>query len=198
MDDSLYERARDLLRANPDWGKKRLGDAVGVKTPTSRRLIHRYRGETAGHNEGDPIYQRVRELREKNPDYGAQRIAEELRITVDHALLHLARFRGAQEHGKSSNSVPNSVTKTEVADDGFELQDTQRDGSRDLCYRGTRIQTLEDLLVYTQVDTRVWEVERHVKNQKSFRPPDSLCPAVRPGRLASSAGDPKPPSVPRK
>ena len=46
-----------------------------------------------------------------------------------------------------------------------ELQDNVHDGERDLSYRGTRIQTLADLLVYAQVDTRIWEVERHVINK---------------------------------
>jgi len=46
-----------------------------------------------------------------------------------------------------------------------ELQDNVRDQERDLDYRGTRIKTLQELLVYAEVDTSVWEVERHVLNK---------------------------------
>ncbi len=94
-DDSLYERARGLMRTHPGLGKKRLADMLGVRTPTSRKLMHRYRGETQGHSD-DPVYQRFRQLKEANPDWGAGRLALELGITRDHADLHLARWRGAQ------------------------------------------------------------------------------------------------------
>ena len=94
-DDSLYERARGLMRTHPGLGKKRLADMLGVRTPTSRKLMHRYRGETQGHSD-DPVYQRFRQLKEANPDWGAGRLALELGITRDHAELHLARWRGAQ------------------------------------------------------------------------------------------------------
>jgi len=52
------------------------------------------------------------------------------------------------------------------------MQDNVHDGERDLSYRGTRIQTLADLLVYAQVDTRIWEVERHVINKYEGRGQD--------------------------
>ena len=44
-------------------GKQRLADRLGVRTPTSRRLLHRFRGETQGHS-NDPAYQKVRKLKD--------------------------------------------------------------------------------------------------------------------------------------
>src|ERR1039458_41142 len=57
-----------------------------------------------------------------------------------------------------------------------ELQDNVHDGERDLSYRGTRIQTLADLLVYAQVDTIIWGVERHVINkyEVAAKTPDGM------------------------
>src|ERR1017187_8634659 len=104
-DDTLYERARELLRAHPGLGKQRLADMLGVKTPTSRKLMHRYRGETEGPSE-DPLYQRFRQLKEANPDWGAGRMAQELGITKDHAQLHLARWRGAQAYQTPQSALP--------------------------------------------------------------------------------------------
>ncbi|MFO1500212.1 MAG: hypothetical protein U1G07_17785 [Verrucomicrobiota bacterium] len=48
---------------------------------------------------------------------------------------------------------------------GSTLQDTVAERTRDLCYRGTQIRTLEDLLVYAEVNTSHWEVERWVLNK---------------------------------
>jgi hypothetical protein len=37
----LYEQARQLLRAQPGFGKKKLAKLLGVKAPTARRLLER-------------------------------------------------------------------------------------------------------------------------------------------------------------
>ena len=87
-------------------GKQRLADRLGVRTPTSRRLLHRFRGETQGHS-NDPAYQKVRKLKDANPEWGAGRIAEKLGITVDHAMMHLARWLGAQSY-QAGGSPPSS------------------------------------------------------------------------------------------
>ena len=57
-----------------------------------------------------------------------------------------------------------------------ELQDNVREGERDLSYRGTRIKTLADLLVYAEVDTRIWEVEKHTLNKYEIaaKSPDGM------------------------
>ena len=93
--EDIYPKAREILRGEPTMGKKRLAVKLGVKTPTLRRLMERFRGETQGHN-NDPVYQRVRKLKEAQPDWGAGRISQELNISEDHAKLHLARWIGAQ------------------------------------------------------------------------------------------------------
>ena len=46
-----------------------------------------------------------------------------------------------------------------------EFEDSVRGEERSLCCRGDRIRTLEDLLIFAQVDTRVWFVEKHVINK---------------------------------
>ena len=46
--DPLYERAKVILQADPDMGKKRLAQALDVRTPTSRLLRERFWGETRG------------------------------------------------------------------------------------------------------------------------------------------------------
>ena len=167
-DDTLYERARDLLRAHPGLGKQRLANMLGVKTPTSRKLMHRYRGETEGHPD-DPVYQRFRQLKEANPDWGAGRMAQELGITKDHAQLHLARWRGAQSYQAPQSAVPpgpaSAASPTDAGQPSTSLQDSEDKSGRDICYRGPDIRTLQDLLVYTQVDTRIWEVESHTINR---------------------------------
>ena len=72
--DHLYEQAKKILAANPGIGKKRLGQMLGIKTPSSRLRIFRYRGETQGHGT-EPDYIRVRQLKEANLDWSAARIA---------------------------------------------------------------------------------------------------------------------------
>jgi hypothetical protein len=160
----LYLRAREILRAEPGMGKKRLAMRLGVKTPTSRRFMERFRGETQGHS-SDPMYQRVRQLKEAQPDWGAVRIATELSITKDHAKLHLARWLGVQSLVDAQGTAapePGTPPSAEALPAGITLQDSVSQNMRDLCYRGARIQTLAELLVYAQVDTSVWEVERSV------------------------------------
>ena len=88
--DPLYERAKLILRVEPDMGKKRLAQALGVRTPTSRLLRERFWGETRGHST-DPTYQRVCQVKSMHPDWGANRVAEALGLTLDRAKFYLAR-----------------------------------------------------------------------------------------------------------
>src|SRR5208283_5337798 len=73
--DPLYERAKLVLQAEPDMGKKRLAVALGIRTPTSRLLRERFWGETRGHS-NDPTYQRLCQVKSMHPDWGANRVAE--------------------------------------------------------------------------------------------------------------------------
>lgn len=177
--DPLYEQARRLLTANPSLGKTKLGLMLGIKAPSSRRRIERFRGETQGHS-SHPDYLRVRALKDANPEWGAVKMAIELGISVDHAKLHLARWLGAQSFGVATQiaATPAPATTTPEANSARdnELQDNVREGERDLSYRGTRIQTLADLLVYAQVDTRVWEIEKHTLNKYEIasKSPDGM------------------------
>jgi hypothetical protein len=167
--DPLYARAKQILSGSPIMGKGKLARLLGIKTPTSRRLIERWRGETQGHST-DPNYVRVHQLKTAHPDWGAVKIAQALSLTLDHAKLHLARWIGAQAHasplGPSVSAAPATLTTLPSSPDrDNELQDSVNNDSRDLSYCGTRIKTLEDLLVYAQVNTTVWEVERHTINK---------------------------------
>ena len=165
--DPLYAQARQILQAQPEIGKARLAALLGVKTPTSRRLRERWRGETQGHST-HPDYVRVQQLKQIHPDWGAVKVAQALGLTLDHAKVHLARWIGAQSYAGANLPraiAPAAATAEIPPTRENELQDNVHDGERDLSYRGTRIQTLADLLVYAQVDTRVWEVERHVINK---------------------------------
>ena len=83
-------------------GKQRLARLLGVRTPTSRRLQERFRGETQGHGT-HPDCVRVRQIKAVHPEWGAHRIAQALAISIDHAKLHLARYLGAQS-GANHNS----------------------------------------------------------------------------------------------
>ena len=186
-DSSLYERAKLILRVEPDMGKKRLAQALGVRTPTSRLLRERFWGETRGHS-ADPTYQRVCQVKTMHPDWGANRVAEALGLTLDRAKLYLARWIGVQawlQTGLSGQSAPaptltESPTTstpapppqqqplppvTDAATPTNEFEDSVRGEERSLCCRGDRIRTLEDLLILAQVDTRVWFIERHVINK---------------------------------
>lgn len=164
MEQTLYQRARALLQANPDWGKKKLAHALGVQAPLGRRLKERYRGETEGHR-ADPLYQRLLQLKAAHPEWGCQRVSQTLGVTVDMARLLMARYLGAlsRQGGPTPPHPPSPESETPA--NGSELQDVVKDGTRDLSYRGERIQTLDDLLVFAQVDTSVWEVEKHVINK---------------------------------
>ena len=166
--DPLFEQAKQILATNPGIGKNRLGAMLGVKAPSSRLRIVRYRGETEGHHT-HPDYVRVRQLKEQHPDWSALKLAQTLNLTIDHAKLHLARWIGAQSYTGSqpvtTPKEPAGWSPEPTAHRDNELQDTVQDHTRDLSYRGTRIQTLADLIVYAQVDTRVWEVEKHTLNK---------------------------------
>ena len=107
-DDPLYERAKQILAANPGIGKNRLGAMLGIKAPSSRLRIVRYRGETEGHSP-HPDYLRVRALREQHADWSAAKIAQTLGLTIDHVRLHLARWTGAQAY-QVSQPAPSPAT----------------------------------------------------------------------------------------
>jgi hypothetical protein len=175
QNDSLYERARQILQGEPEMGKKRLADRLGVRTPTSRRLLHRFRGETQGHS-NDQAYQKVRVLKDAHPDWGAGRVADQLGITVDHAMMHLARWLGAQSHqAGGSPSLPSALPAEPAAPaDGAELQISGNDESQAMSYRGSRIKTIEDLLAFSKTDTKIWEVEKHVINKWEVGAKDPL------------------------
>jgi hypothetical protein len=143
-------------------GKKRLADKLGISTPASRRLLWRFRGETHGHSL-DLEYQRVREINETNPDWGVARITQALHLSEDRVMVNLARWTGAQEVAGKPGAAPEesaTATATEGPNASSTLQDDVREETRDLCYLGSQPRSLEDLLVYAQVDTAVWEVER--------------------------------------
>jgi calcineurin-like phosphoesterase family protein len=161
MDDQIYIKARTLLVANPELGKKKLADLLGVHAPMGRRLKERYKGEIEGHRT-DPEYQRFLVVKTQNPTWGYQRIAAALQMPVERAKLCLARYAGATVVQSSSTPVP-PAPETPV--EGSSFQESAHGGQRDLTYRGTRITTLDDFLVFAQVDTTVWEVERHVLNK---------------------------------
>jgi hypothetical protein len=148
-------------------GKQRLANRLGVKTPTSRRFLWRFRGETQGHSP-DPEYQSVRKLKEANPDWAVGRIAKTLTISEDRVMLNLARWTGAQEFAGKPGAAPaktSDAAPTEGPNAGSTMQDDVGETTRDLCSRGSQVRSLEDLLVYAQVDTLVWEVEHWVTNK---------------------------------
>jgi hypothetical protein len=148
-------------------GKKRLADRLGVKTPTSRRFLWRFRGETQGHS-ADPEYQRVRDVKETHPEWTVGQIAQALHTSADRVMLNLARWIGAREFEGKPVAVPEesaTVATPEAPKAGSTLQDEVGKTSRDLSYRGPQVQSLEDLLVYARVDTSIWDVERCVTNK---------------------------------
>jgi len=162
--DPLYLRAKTAIATDPTIGKKRLADILGVKTPTSRRLLERYRGETQGHST-HPDYQRVLQLKSQHPDWGAVKVSEALGLTIDHAKLHLARWTGAQSFRSGASMAAPAAPESDTPPRGAELQISGGDDNQAVSYRGSRIRTIEDLLAFSQTDTRVWEVERHVINK---------------------------------
>lgn len=101
MSEQLYEKARELLLANPELGKKPLAALLDIHPPAARRLKERFLGECEGHRT-DAVYQQFRTLKEVHPDWGGQRIAGALRIRLHIALLLLARYVGA-------TSTPNRI-----------------------------------------------------------------------------------------
>jgi hypothetical protein len=164
-DDPLYEKAKQILASNPDIGKNRLGALLGIKAPSSRLRIVRYRGETEGHCT-HPDYVRVRELKEEHRDWSTLKIAQTLGLTVDHAKLHLARWTGAQSYQVSTTSkATGPAVEPETPANGAELQVSGGSDNQAVSYRGSRIRTIEDLLAFSQTDTKIWEIERHVINK---------------------------------
>ena len=182
--DSFYTRAKGLLDAQPRLGKKKLARLLQAHQGHARRLLERWRGETQGPG-NNPEYLSVEQVKRAHPRWGAHRIAHALGLTLDRAKLHLARWMGVQSRSQTAGAVSKAVaipppaqtsaapatppespaSMPEAPANGSELQDTVRPDSRDLCYRGTRIHTLEDLLVFAEVNTSLWEVERHVINK---------------------------------
>jgi hypothetical protein len=162
--DPLYLQAKTIIAADLTIGKKRLADRLGIKTPTSRRLLERYRGETQGHSQ-HPDYLRVQQLKHQHPGWGAVKVAQALGLTIDHAKLHLARWIGAQGYQGASQSKPSPTPDPESIPRGAELQISGDEASKAVNYRGSRIRTIEDLLAFSETDTRIWEVERHVINK---------------------------------
>ncbi len=159
--DPLYVQARQILAANPGMGKGKLANLLGVRTPTSRRLIHRYLGETQGHA-SDPQYAQDRQLLDNNPGWGANRLAQTMSIPLDRAKVIVARYRGAQAHQAAQGG---QAPPAPPADKGGHLQSNESRDNKDLSYTGDHITSLNELLVHAEVDERIWEIERHVVNK---------------------------------
>lgn len=157
MIDRLYEQARELLRQEPEMGKKTLAARLGVHPPVGRRLKERFRGEREGHRT-DTQYQQFLALKLQNPDWGSHRIARAMDIKVETAVLMLARYAGAV----AKEPAP-TLAQTSTATN--KLEDVVHEDCRDMSYKGDRITNLAEFLAYAQVDTRTWEVERHVINK---------------------------------
>jgi hypothetical protein len=158
MDDELYSKARQILMDKPETGKKALAAQLGIHPPMARRLKERFRGEREGHR-ADPLYQEFLALKSLHPAWGRQRISRELNILPDIAALMLARHAGATQKGVGV------VTTPPPAVGNNKLEDVVNEDRRDMSYRGDRITNLEEFLAFAQVDTRLWEVERHVINK---------------------------------
>jgi hypothetical protein len=126
QDDSLYERARQILQAEPGMGKQRLAKRLGVRTPTSLRRLPRLRGEIQGQRL-DRVYQKVRRLKDANPGWGAARIAPKEVLTQD----RLPALAGPA--------------------DGTALRDDMGSDKRSLGCRSPNLRTLEGLLVCAQL-----------------------------------------------
>lgn len=176
--DQNYLQARALLQANPELGKKKLALALGVHPPMARIFKQRYLGETEGHAT-DAQYRAVRTLKDKNPDWSAAKIAESLGISVDKTRVHLARHQGA------TTPLPLNLAMTEAATEspasemeepaaGAEVKISGSADAQSVSSRSCRIRSVEDLLIATNTDTRIWEVERHVINKWSVGAKDPV------------------------
>ena len=109
MNDYLYDQAVLQLQQNPHLGKGLLARHLGVKTPTARRLIERYRGETTGHSQA-PDYLQVRQHKLAHPEWSAATISAASGLTRDKVRLHLARLLGAQAFTGPAAPVASGVT----------------------------------------------------------------------------------------
>lgn len=169
MDDQIYIKARPHIAGNPEISKGKLARLLGIHVPMARRLKERYRGEILGHRT-DPEYQEFLKLKNQHLEWGCHRIAAALSMPIERAKLCLARFVGATSAtGKptATHAPPNTpgVEASKPAGESSAYQDCVDKDQRDLTYRGTRITTLDDFLVFAQVDKGTWEVEKHVINK---------------------------------
>jgi hypothetical protein len=129
--------------------------------------MERFRGETQGHS-NDPVYQQVRRLKEAQPNWGAVQTSRELHISEDLARLHLMRWIGAQSFqliSGAGGAQPAVQPALELPNTGCSLQDAGGETTRDLCYFGTEIKTIEELLRHAIVDTSVWAVHRSLTDR---------------------------------
>jgi len=176
--DQTYLQARAMLQANPELGKKKLALALGVHPPMGRIFKQRYLGETEGHAT-DAQYRAVRTLKEKNAEWSAAKIAESLGLSVDKTRVHLARHQGA------TSPLPLNATVAEPAPEapvpemeepaaGAEVKISGSADAQSVSSRSFRIRSVEDLLIATNTNTQVWEVERHVINKWSVGAKDPV------------------------
>jgi hypothetical protein len=166
--DARYLQATQFLTGAHGMGKGKLARLLGIKTPAARRLIERWRGETQGPG-NHPLYLRVEQLKQSHPEWGAVRVSQALAISCDHARLHLARWNGVQAYLAKSGGTPSSPTPVgspplPAVEGTNQIEDSVCGDARDIAYRGVRIQSVEDLLVNTKVDTSVWALARHTVN----------------------------------
>ena len=157
-----YEKARELLRGNPDLGKRNLAQALGVKASVAGCYKERFLGETQGHRT-DPLYLQFQQLKSANPDWDCLRLREKMGVKIEIARVLEARYYGAISRSTAGPATPASDSTATAR--GSELEDEISGETRNLSCRSERITTLEDFLVFAQVDTRIWEVERHVINK---------------------------------
>jgi hypothetical protein len=113
------------------------------------------------------LYQKFLALKTVNPNWGSKRISAAMGITVDIAQLFLARYAGAMTHATAPVGKPPAPEEADIAApaNGAELQVSGDDQNQSVSYRGARIRSIEDLLAFSETDTRIWEVERHVINK---------------------------------
>jgi hypothetical protein len=176
--DQTYLQARALLQANPELGKKKLAIALGVHPPMGRIFKQRYLGETEGHAT-DAQYRAVRTVKDKHPDWSAAKLAESLGISVDKTRVHLARHQGATAPLPLNLAATEAVTESPAAEmeepaAGAEVKISGSADAQSVSSRSSRIRSVEDLLIATNTDTRIWEVERHVINKWSVGARDPI------------------------